>query len=395
MKLNIKSIVSVLAIIPIGLITFNVFAQEENLVSNPSFETLEGKLKALGCIENAVGWSSPTGVRADVFTPSKVVEINSPENIYGKEDAREGTNYAGIVAYSFGDAMPRSYIMAKLNTPLKKGMKYCVKFNLSLSEASKYACNQLGVNFAAKPFATDSKTAIIEKTHVLNSKNKIFSAMFNWEQVCGVYYAEGGEKFITIGNFTSNENTKNEKIKKDPKNKTASIAGSYYYIDDVSVSMITENAVCDCGGGGDAEEASYSTTIYQKVINVRDNMSPKEKIEVQNEYFGFGKSKLIPSSTQSLDGIIALLKANPTLKLEIFGHNDEMEEKVGVDKPAYSEMANKRVNEVIKYVVSKGIEDSRLIASPVGSTEPNPEISEGDDDDLKLAKNRRVSFKVR
>ena len=58
-------------------------------------------------------------------------------------------------------------------------------------------------------------------------------------------------------------------------------------------------------------------------------------------------------------------------------------------------MANKRVNEVIKYVVSKGIEDSRLIASPVGSTEPNPEISEGDDDDLKLAKNRRVSFKVR
>jgi outer membrane protein OmpA-like peptidoglycan-associated protein len=80
--------------------------------------------------------------------------------------------------------------------------------------------------------------------------------------------------------------------------------------------------------------------------------------------------------------------------LEVFGHIDEMEEKLSKEKPQFVEIANRRVNEVMKYLISKGVSESRLIGSTVGISEPNPEISEGDDDDLKLAKNRRVSFKV-
>lgn len=382
-----------LKFIPIIVFSFACVAQEENLVPNGSFEMIEGKIKALGCIENALGWSSPTGARADLFSPSKVLEANVPENNLGKEEAKEGKCYAGITAFSFGDALPRTYLMAKLSTPLKKGMKYCVKFNLSLAESSKYACNQIGVNLAPKPFGTDSKTAIIEKTHVLDSRNKIFNAMYNWDIVCGIYYAEGGEKYITIGNFTSNENTKNEKNKKDAKNKTPQITAAYYFIDDVSVTLISDEAACDCAGG--QNESTYSTTIYQKVVNLNDAMSPKEKIELQTEYFGFGKSKLTPTSTQSLDLIATLLKANPALKLEIIGHSDEEEDKLVQEKPAFADMDSKRVNEVMKYLESKGIPMANLIAATVGNSEPSSEISEGDDDDLKMAKNRRVTFKVR
>jgi outer membrane protein OmpA-like peptidoglycan-associated protein len=374
--------------------SFFVEGQNVNLVQNGSFESLEGKLKSLGCIENAVGWTSPTGVRADVFTPSKTLDINVPENIYGKEEAKEGKNYAGIVAFSYGDAIPRSYLMTKLTTPLKKGAKYCVKFNLSLAETSKYASNQIGVNFASKPFGTDAKTALIDKTHVLDSKNKIFSGLYNWEQVCGTYYAEGGEKFLTIGNFTSNENTRSEKNKKDPKMKNAQITAAYYYIDEVTVTMVVEDAVCECEGVQN-DDSNYSNTIYQKVINTNDKMSVKEKIELQTQYFGFGKRKLTPSSIASLDLIASLLIENPSLKLEIFGHSDEMEEKLSKEKPQFVEIANRRVDEVIKYLISKGISESRLIGTPIGNNEPSTEISDGDDDDLKLAKNRRVSFKVR
>ena len=390
MKLSIKSL---LVAFPLGLMSITSIGQE-NLVPNPGFETIEGKMKALGCIENATGWTSPTGVRADLFTPSKNVTINVPENLYGKEDAKEGTNYAGIVGYSFGDAMPRSYIMGKLNSPLKKGMKYCVRFSLSLSESSKFASNQMGVNFSSKPYGTDSKTAIIEKTHVLDSKNKIFSAMYNWEEVCATYFAEGGEKFITLGNFTSNENTKNEKNKKDPKNKAAQITAAYYYIDDISVVLVAEDGTCDCGGSSSGDE-SYSNTIFQKVVNINEGMPVKDQIELQNEYFGFGKSKLLPNSMKSLDLIAEDLKANPNLKLEIVGHNDEMEEKLAAEKPAFSDMSNKRINEVIKYLTSKGIAESRLISNPVGISDPSSEISDIDEEDLRLAKNRRVSFKVR
>ena len=87
MKLSTKTIASFFVILPIAILSFSLHAQEENLVENGSFENLEGKLKALGCIDNAKPWMSPTGARADIFTPSKVLDINTPENKYCKEDA--------------------------------------------------------------------------------------------------------------------------------------------------------------------------------------------------------------------------------------------------------------------------------------------------------------------
>jgi outer membrane protein OmpA-like peptidoglycan-associated protein len=392
MKLSSKRIASFFAILPIAILTFSLHAQEENLVENGSFENLEGKLKALGCIDNAKPWMSPTGARADIFTPSKVLDINTPVNIYGKEDAKDGTNYAGIVGFSYGDAIPRTYIMAHLNTPLKKGMKYCVKFNISLAELSKYASNKIGVKFSEKQFGTDSKTSIIEKTDVLDGKDKIFNAVYNWDQVCGTYYAQGGEKFITIGNFTSNENTKSEKIKKDPKVKAAQVSAAYYYIDNITVSLISDDFVCDCGGA--PEDVSYSKMIYQKVANTNSLMSAKEQIELQNSYFGFGGAKLTPDAIASLDLIANLMKENASLKLEIFGHADEMEEKLAIDKPEFVDMSSKRISAIMKYLMSKGIAESILIATPVANSEP-AEGTEDDEEEFKNAKNRFVSYKVR
>ena len=392
MKLRSKRITSFLAILPIAILSFSLQAQEENLVENGSFENLEGKLKALGCIDNAKPWMSPTGARADIFTPSKVLDINTPENIYGKEDAKDGANYAGIVGFSYGDAIPRTYIMAHLNSPLKKGMKYCVKFNLSLAELSKYASNKIGVKFSEKQFGTDSKTSIMEKTDVLDRNDKVFNAVYNWDQVCGTYYAQGGEKFITIGNFTSNENTKSEKIKKDPKVKAAQVSAAYYYIDNITVTMISDEFVCDCGG--QAEEMSYSKMIYQKVANTNSSMSAKEQIELQNSYFGFGRDKLTPDAMVSLDLIANLMKTNASLKLEIVGHSDELEEKLAVDKPEFVDMSSKRISAIIKYLMSKGIAESILIATPVANSEP-AEGTEDDEEEFKNAKNRFVSYKVR
>ncbi len=393
MKLNTKKIALFFAIFPLGFMNLSVNAQGENIVDNGGFETVEGKLKALGGIDNAIGWSSPTGARADIYSPSKILDINVPANFYGKEDAKEGTNYAGIVGFSYGDAMARTYIMAKLNTPLKKGMKYCVKFNISLAERSKYSSNKIGVKFSEKQFGTDSKTAIIEKTDVLDDKDKIFSAMYNWEQVCGEFVATGGEKFISIGNFTSNENTKYEKIKKDSKMKEAQISAAYYYIDDVIVTLVTEEDVCDCGKGLLAED-NYSKTIYQKVPTVNDKMSPKEQIELQTAYFGFGKNKLTPEALKSLDLIAGLLVANPNLKLEMMGHSDDMEEKLAIEKPAFVDMSSKRISEVMKYLISKGVAEANLISTPLGNSDPVMDTAD-DDEDLKNAKNRFVSYKVR
>ena len=378
----------------LGLCASSAFAQE-NLVPNGSFEATEGKIKKIGAISSATGWSSPTAVQADLFIPGKVMEINVPDNMYGKEDAKEGSNYAGIVAFSVGNKVPRSYLMTKLSTPLKKGMRYCVKFSLSLADGSKYASNQIGVNFSKKQFGTEDKAIIKDVAHVLHANNdtKKINQMYNWDQVCGIYEATGGEKFITIGNFYPDANTSSETNRKNKDLKINQIVAAYYYIDDVSVELLGKNDKCDCQI--EVDQDNYSTTVYQKAVNLNDKMTPAQKIEKQQLFFAFGKTTVTPTGKEALDFVIKTLKENPTMKLEILGHSDPEEDKVGKEKGQYAEMSTKRVDAIQAYFMEKGIPEARLIASPQGSELPNEEISTADEDDLKQAKNRRVTFKVR
>jgi len=392
--MKIKQVIVFAALL--GLPAIASAQNTENLVDNGGFESTTGKAKKLGQIDMATGWKSPTGARADLYlTDSKTPEIMVPMNAYGKEAPKEGENYAGIVAFSFGDKVPRSYVMAKLKTPLKKDVKYCVSFYVSLAEGSKYASNQIGVNINKKEFSTDQKSSIIDKTHILDENNKIFNAMFGWEKVCGTFVAEGGEKYITIGNFTSNEDTKKENNKKsadaDMKSVKQAIA-AYYYIDDVSVMLITEDQPCDCGG--DKNPNDVSATIYQQSIVLNDKMTPKQKIEAQGVYFAFGKDRLTQQAMAALDLVASEMKANAGLSITLNGHSDPAEDELAAKKPYYSDMDKKRIATVTAYLVEKGISASRIKSTAKGSGEPSTQITENDDEDLKMAKNRRVQIVV-
>jgi hypothetical protein len=83
------------------------------------------------------------------------------------------------------------------------------------------------------------------------------------------------------------------------------------------------------------------------------------------------------------------------MKLEIKGFCNPEENKVAEEKPVYADMDSRRVNMVLNYLIDNGIAESRLIASPQGDSTPSEEIMADDDDDLKMAKSRRIEFKVR
>lgn len=397
MKLSTSNMKNLIATAIFGLVSVCSFGQDEgqNIVPNGSFESVGKNPKRLGSIENATGWVSPTGVRADLFVDTKIADIDVPTNIYGKEVAKEGENYAGIVGFSYGDKLKRSYLMIKLDSPLKKGMRYCVKFNTSLAEASKYASNNMGMLFSKKAYGTDAKLPIIEDASLLhfNNDQKFFNARFNWTEIGGTFVASGGEKFLTIGNFYSNADTKSERVKKDSRVKTKIIAAAYYYIDDVSVVLLGDDEKCDCVETEEGDD--FSSMIYQRVYSTDEGMTSKEKIEVQQVFFGFGKSKLSAQAKVALDGIVAELKANPASKLQIMGHSNVMEDSVGVDNDYYAGMDMKRVGSVMKYLMSNGIEEGRMIPAAKGNAVKNEDITMEDNDELKMAKNRRVTFKVR
>ena len=139
----------------------------------------------------------------------------------------------------------------------------------------------------------------------------------------------------------------------------------------------------------------YSTTIYFQATHITDDMTASDKIELQQAYFAFGKNKLSTEGEQSLDLIAEEMKANSEFKLQINGHNNKMEDEVGMENDYYADMDNKRIASVMEYLEAKGIDKARMMPAAKGAESPNPDISEEDDEDLQMAKDRRVTFKVR
>ena len=73
-------------------------------------------------------------------------------------------------------------------------------------------------------------------------------------------------------------------MKKDPNVNVTQIVAAYYYVDDVSIRLLNEDEKCDCQAEESAQE--FSPIIYQKVFNLTEGMTPKDKIEIQEIFFG-------------------------------------------------------------------------------------------------------------
>jgi len=374
---------------------FSFGQSNDNLVSNGSFESVNKEPKKLGNIENALGWYSPTGSRADLFVETKKNPIiSTPTNQFGTENPKEGSNYAGIVTFSHNNKMPRSYLSTKLEVPLKKGELYCVQFYISLAEASAYASNQVGVHFSPKAFASEAKDNLLVKTSVVDAENRIFSAVFGWDKICGLYTAEGGEKYITIGNFSSNEHTKNAKVKKDSKSKITPVPAAYYYVDDISVVRLEEDEICDCSSAIIDPTEGFSKVVYQKAINFTRDMGYAESIEALQVYFGFGKTDLTHAATEVLDTIASIMKQASEYHLVINTYSDKLEDETAQQHPIFHDMDKKRAKAIVKYLKSKGIDANRMKTRAHGSSQISAEVVDSDEEEMKQAKNRRAEFQV-
>jgi outer membrane protein OmpA-like peptidoglycan-associated protein len=372
-----------------------MFAQElegENLIENGSFESIEGKVMKLGDIVKATGWLLSTPAKPDLYKPDKkVLDINPTSNPYGSEEPKDGENFAGIVTFSYNDKLPRTYLMTKLNKPMLKGQKYCVNFYVSLAELSKYASNNIGIHFDKKPLEASEKVSLLSEFDVLNFNNKVFNATYNWDKVCATYVAKGGEKYLILGNFETNEATKYESMRKQKGQTGSQIIAAYYYVDDIKVQLLGDEEKCDCGV--DEGRNLGSTVIYSKNDYFRDDMTITEKVKASTIYFGFAQSDITEASNVDLDRLVKLMKENPNLKLKVTGNSDLKETELAKEKPNYAGMSQKRINSTIKYFMDKGIDDSRFVPSDAGDRTPAESSSEADEE-LIQAKNRRVEFSV-
>lgn len=362
---------------------------EKNLVKNPSFEAMTGKLKKAHQINLANHWVSPTGLNADLYSKTnKDGEASAPDNPYGKENPADGNNYAGIVVYSYGDKTPRTYIMTELLGPLKAGLKYCVSFDVSLADNSKYASNNVGAHVSKKPFSFEEKKTILAETHVKHSKNKVYDATYGWQTVCNVITASGGEKYLTIGNFSATKDTKIEKTIKPKGSNAKQFAEAYYYIDNVRVFLLDSIEECQCEEKAKIEEAKV---IVDEGYATNKKFTLEEKIAHEKVYFDYLNININQLGLTAINHIVDILNNNPDAVIEVHAHSDAAEVAQANKNEEAKNLAKRRGEAVIKQLTLAGISPNRLML--IIDDDKSPEST--GDAEVEKARNRRVEFVLR
>lgn len=384
------------------LITLIIFAaiasvtyaqEEENLVPNGDFEnSMTKKLRSYGMMEELTeNWYNATKAPCDIFSAGiKSEKVGIPVNAYGKQDAASGEIYAGFRAYSKDAKKSRSYLAIELAKDLEKDQLYCVQFKISLADLSKFGTNYIGAAFMDRKTIQPNTGAMVRDLndiHVKHRANKPMILQDGWETVCGTYLAQGDEEYMVIGGFGSDRDLQLEKMKRPRGVVGAQSYDAYYYIDDVKVFAIEAGSQCQCGPTDSAEP----DLIYGSSVVMNDNMSDEEILGVSAVYYSFLKKSVMSAGAKTLDEIVRILNDNPSWKLEVIGHCGTDEFNEAKINPRYKDMGKQRAEQVERYLVSKGIDGSRLITltkenTDPANTRPTP---------LSKAQNRRVVFEIR
>jgi len=127
--------------------------------------------------------------------------------------------------------------------------------------------------------------------------------------------------------------------------------------------------------GCPVEQIPQTVSTYQNILDRA----------TQNLLFGTGSANIEYSSFSALDGLAALLTANPTFRLRIAGHTDN----VG----AYSanmDLSRRRAESVRDYLLNKEVSFGNMIVEYYGGTEPIADNSTPEG----RKKNRRVDFEL-
>lgn len=214
----------------------------QNLIPNPGFETLASCPFGPGSWgpTPATPWYGPTLGTPDIFNAcGNFGQAGVPDNFAGNQSAHGGNGYAGVYVKSPGTVY-REYLQASLVEPLTAGARYSVSFYVSQAEFG-CASENVGIYLSASD-PNLFGTGVLQVTPQVTSNLGFLNDLENWTLVTGCFTAEGGEQFVTIGNFASDLQT--------PLELPCTDMWSYYYIDDVSLVEINidDEIVFDLGG---------------------------------------------------------------------------------------------------------------------------------------------------
>lgn len=133
---------------------------------------------------------------------------------------------------------------------------------------------------------------------------------------------------------------------------------------------------------------SMNDTIYVELVFERIVLY--KPIVIENIYYDFDKWNIRPDAAIELDKIVTLLNENPHIIIELGSHTDSR----GTFK--YNEvLSQRRAESAVNYIISRGIDSSRITAKGYGEYQLVNQCSDGvkcTEEEHQM--NRRTEFKV-
>lgn len=351
----------------------NLAAQElltnKNLVPNGNFENYK---KKSGSIKSAIPWTQIASV--DFYQSPLKDDTTSMRGAY------EGECYIGLRFQKHY----KEFAQVKLTEPLKYKHLYYFEMQVRLAYWSNAVLKSFGVLFSKTGYKNQKdadKAFMIDTTNIKTGLHN----HYKWFKISGYYKAYGGEKYLTIGNFSP-------EIKKDLMRlnffkygfRVFGFLEAYYFVDDVKLIPVKEPEEpleIEIVGSVYVEKSNRQQDSIQ---SVKDNLKAGDKIILKHIYFDEGKSYLLPDSYQELNKVAKYLMQHPGWIVQINGHSDNTGSKRKNQK-----LSEERAKAVFVYLIEKGVQN-KMYFKGFGDSMPI-----GDNNTMEgRIKNRRVEIEI-
>lgn len=368
MKISVTILVSFFL-----LISSLCFSQ--NLVTNGDFELKRGKKNT------SRPWRFVNTI--DFYIQGKRKPLGT--NKWTLPKPKSGIAYVGMRVFP----EYREFLQIRLKEKLISGKLYYFEMFISCSPDNNSYLKQIGISlYRRKPTYTSDKY-IVEMPPQIKLKNEkgiAHNDSTSWIKVDGIFKAKGGEKYLSIGNFSK----KRYKDKFKKKKWFVPYFGqlrAYYFIDDIKLYELKH----------EVKEEEDILMAVDTTIHLPDSMGiakedenyiytidKQENIQLYDVRFQSGEATITKSSYRELELVLEYLNENPFVEIEIIGHTDD----IG-DEAINLKLSIKRAKSVYNYLLKNRISKSRLKYSGKGESEPLVR----NDEHGGRAKNRRVEIK--
>ncbi|WP_343635831.1 gliding motility-associated C-terminal domain-containing protein [Fluviicola sp.] len=238
-----------------SILSFRMFLLngQQNLVPNPSFELIDscpvGHYIGLTDPWIVQNWHVPPGsiTTPDLFSTCNNGYIVNPPHLF----VGVPNNFAGICYPNTGDNYMgfmmkygkfREYIQVQLSSPLIASQYYLCGFHTQKSDSCIYATSDIGMHISSNSeFQFGNNQPMEYLTPQITNNTGVIWNIQDWTKIENVYLASGGEAFITIGNFVSNQTTMLDSLHQNIGVNWPAPWAAYYYFDDVYVIPYNEN----------------------------------------------------------------------------------------------------------------------------------------------------------